>query len=160
MTSKGTVVNMKTERTPTSITVKVLDLSEPCDNALAWYQQRRARVDDDLSTYTGMTVRGAPWGYVELANGGVCLLTNEGTSDDIAPDGKYVVEYYAEGTDVDGTEFSSMVPVCSGGVTADGFRELPVSKEVNLADFIRRFGARLESNYHTQRRHLEANAAV
>jgi hypothetical protein len=130
-------------REATKITVKVLDLAEITSTALEY-----ARENTDIKE--GSTCRpDHQWGIVETPKG-VFALCAEGVGSKHPVSEKNPLEisfYFACGKSFE------ILPRLS--MKLKDFGEIPIEKEINLAEFIRSFGTRLEHNYKVWKHILE-----
>lgn len=134
----------RSERTPTNIEITVLDLSALEVEAFKQLPK------EEYPKATRCRVGSKPHGIVETPKG-VYALCNEGVGNGpITDDDKYEIDLYAE---YDGGGWC--MPVMSAKVNAEELKKLATAEKVNLADFIRQFGARLEANYHNWYKELE-----
>ena len=84
-----------------------------------------------------------PWGIVETARG-LYALRHEGIGpkDPVTDEKPLEILFYREKENR-----MALLPFADAKLTADELRELPVEKEMDLAEFIRTFGDRLERNF-------------
>jgi len=95
------------------------------------------------ATVSGVDISGK-YGFVHTATG-VYFLNSEGIGGFVEDSNLAVVDAYSAWP---GGKSSGMPTVCIK-MKANEVLALPVKESVNLADFIRVFGSRLESNYNT-----------
>jgi hypothetical protein len=138
-------------RAPTNIEVSVPDLTGFHAGVLGLINEERGKKGLPLAD----TVVGQCYGYVDTPNG-VFALCSEGVGSSIpvSVQNPVDVEFYAQGTGEKG-RWSGCFPEAIERLDADQLRNLPVSKKINLAQFIRSFGARLENNYYEWKNLLE-----
>ena len=121
------------------IVVDVLDLSSIFTEALK-------RVKD---TQPGITAINAThkWGIV-ATNRGIFALCDEGVGPNqpVTAEKPLVIDLYADYV-IDGQRRIGLQPLLRANLTDKDLADLPVKERVNLADFIRRFGHRLEDNF-------------
>jgi hypothetical protein len=144
---------MRNPRTPTNITVRKLDFSGTDEFATLseWYTANHP----DKKCPTEFRVA-QTWGYVDLPDGSIWLICTEGVGYGCS-DGVQI-DIHGRWDDPAGDENAwrtSMFPIAELTFTVEEVRALPVTEEVNLEAFVRRFGARLENNYDHNRTHLE-----
>jgi len=133
------------DRTPTKVMVTILDLSPLESEALKMLDKKR------FPEATSMEVGFTPHGFVETPQGLYALCQEGvGNANPITESNKYEVDFYAR-YENGGYCF----PAVTGCLDADELRQYATTEKVNLADFIRKFGARLESNYDQWRQTLE-----
>lgn len=140
-------------RKKSNVTVVVPDLSGPAAQALAAFNKSQVEKGELPAT----TVDFQEIGYVQTANG-IFALGTEGVGDSgaITPDNPLQVAGYAQWECADGTRFSVM-PDVTLTLTDTELIMLPTVKEVQLEDFIRCFGRRLENNYAVWLQHFAEN---
>ena len=133
---------MKEERT-SNVIVRKVDMTSVLDNALEyWNKVKTEDTWERMDPYS-------PIGIVDTTEG-LYVLCEEGVGDNHAmkEDEPYSVELYGHSK----AEFG-IFPSCTAKVPESKFREMSYV-EVNLADFVRRFGHRLESNFNCWNRKL------
>jgi len=130
------------------VMVAVLDFTEIEGKAAVAY----AEAHSELSNVSAKVNH--KWGIVETPRG-IFMICDEGVMS-IHPLSKehpttiqISMEYEREGK-----EIIDLLPAYTLNVTDEAIPEIPVVEEVNLSDFIRRFGSRLECNFY------ECNAAL
>ena|ERR1035437_9974053 len=135
-------------RTPTTVMVKVIDISGYLATALERFNQKEGEKASAMTT-------SYKWGYVETPKG-IFGLCNEGVGDNlpITADNPLEIGLHAEYMK-DGSGHMELFPSLSMRLRDTELKALPVLEEVNLAKFIRTFGGRLESNYTDWRKALE-----
>lgn len=150
-------------RTPTNIAVTPLDLSEIAAKATE-------AINDDPARYRlnppkeGNTLAAevwATWGIVETAEG-VYLLNNEGggPAEPLGDESAFFDLFYKT-LDRDGKPVNfGVLPFASFEIDVHGLRALATGEPVNLAEFIRSFGSRLEQNYRVWLKALESAGQV
>jgi len=99
---------------------------------------------------------GRKMGYAEK-NGDIWVLDEDGCGNKLAANGFIEVAVYGEYLQEDGKTAHDFMPARKRIVNKDDISSFP-TKEVNLADFIRTFGSRLESNFMEWKKILENNA--
>jgi hypothetical protein len=142
----------KTERTST-VTVELLDMTELEKLALTKANNVRQHSElhplvlyDRVRAYGGQLAKGT------TKDGDVFILNTEGVgreeplSDDDEKPG-IMVDFHAERDLPDGGMTGTMFPVCTAELRLKDVNEMEVTGTANLADFIRQFGSRLESNF-------------
>jgi len=149
----------RSTRTPTDIEVTVLDLSDVEAEALA-YLRAHAQTDidlgkDDVQMPSKVRV-GEKTGVVETPDGSLYAFGTEGvgSSTPISDENPLVLDVYITGYEERGDGFISMFPSAQSKLTAEQVRERMTDEKTNLADFIRTFGSRLDSNYESWRKLL------
>lgn len=141
-------------RKPTNIVVQPIKLDGLETQALAYVLEsgvlRKALSPNATACKAGF----APHGFVETPRG-IFALCSEGVgpSTPITETDKYIIEFYPEHFK-DGHGFISMMPQCSMKLGPAELKELANGDHINLADFIRSFGGRLDDNYENWRRIL------
>jgi hypothetical protein len=90
---------------------------------------------------------------------GVYILCTEGVGpkDPLGPDDEFTVDFWLSGSRPERDEqtedgwktvgWTSIFPTVTATLTGDEIAELPVTEELPLHEFIRTFGARLETNF-------------
>lgn len=136
---------MKTGREKSNITVTVPDISAPLAQALEAFNKEQLAKGELPASELNFT----EFGYV-LTKEGMFVLSKEGVgeSEPITPDNKVEVGLYPEWDKGNGTKSFSPLPMAYFNFSDTELIMLPTLKELPLEDFIRRFGPRLESNYH------------
>ena len=141
----------KTERTST-VTVELLDMKNL--EALALIKaNNNARTElhplvlwDRVRAYGGQLAKGTN------KDGSVFILNTEGVgnseplTDDDEKKGT-MVDFHGDRHNTVGAHETSMFPVCTAELRLKDINEMEVTGTANLADFIRQFGSRLESNF-------------
>lgn len=88
-------------------------------------------------------------GFVETSKG-IFVLNNDGIGNDsLLNDAEERVPVYGHYLTADGQKVVDAIPVIAFPLTIKNLKTFPVKKEVNLADFIRKFGSRLEGNFES-----------
>ena len=135
---------VKQERKPTSIEVELLNREQLDQDALDFY----------LGDYPdSKVIKMSPafyYGIVRTPNG-IYGLCSEGVGSDkpITKENPMTLSFYSHKEQSDGVlGGSSMFPVVSLSMYGDALEKHIGNEKVNLADFIRSFGSRLESNYY------------
>jgi len=151
---------MARERIPTRIKLTTLDLSKFEGEALE-YLRAHAKTDVDLGKQDVKMPEAVrfteAWGAVETVRGLYALCT-EGVGPDhaLTDERQLSIDVFVDRYEGDGDQrFISMFPACVLKLKPEQVREAMTGPEVALADFIRSFGARLESNYEQWRMLLE-----
>ena len=130
------------------VTVKVLDLSALEAQALEY----RQRTNPDCYE---ARVYASPHAVVEAKDGTLWTICVEGVMYPIDKEQGFVAQFHGsyhlrndEGEIEPNKHTFDMMPFGSVEIsTEDLLREYPVKEEVDLADFVRTFGTRLESNF-------------
>ena len=141
---------MRTEswggRKPTSIMVRVLDISKLVEGATRHVQKKGEWDQAETHFQHGMV----------LTSKGMFMLLNEGVGSrtPISKEHPYRIEFWGR-KEHKGAILVSGFPVTAIELTDAELLEVPVKKTVNLAEFIRVFGHRLDENYEEWRRFLE-----
>jgi hypothetical protein len=132
---------------PRGVMVKVLDMSELEASALE-YRQRTHPDCYNAKIYGGKTA-------VAEKDGKLFMICTEGVGYEVTDEepayfefhGNYVIRDEETGEIVSGKESFDFMPFAEVTKTPAELMSYPVVEEVDLADFIRSFGARLESNF-------------
>lgn len=135
-------------RTPSKIMLTTLDTSLLKAKADAYVIENHG---PDYTAGLGRT-----FAAIETPEGVFALCTEGvGPSGPISKDNPLVVDIYAEQEG-----YIAMVPVASANLDADDVRKMMTGPQVNLAEHVRTFGARLDANYEMWLRRLSplANA--
>lgn len=149
----------RTTRTPTDVMVTPLDLSAVEAEAAAYLTKHREV--DGKSAVTKVTTNHT-WGVVETPQGLFALCSEGVGPDDPITDEKplrvemWVRAYADKGEDT----FISIFPEVASKLGPEELRGYATDERVNLADFIRTFGARLDGNYSMWRSTLEQAVAA
>ena len=129
---------------PRGVHVKVLDLTQVEDEALKF-------VRSGNSNTINAKIFGGPWAIAQK-NNKIFAVCEEGVGPENGLDADDPIEFDIHGEySVDGETHQitfDMFPVASVKMNAGDLLTLPVKEEVDLADFIRKFGSRLESNFY------------
>lgn len=143
------------ERTPTHIMVNVIDFDSL--EAAATDQLNRQAERFGIKLEEGETVKANiahTWGFVETEHG-MYVLCNEGVGpDDPLQEFEFEVHYEILNPNSTAKTFS-MFPVSSVKQTPEQLRARATGERVELSEFIRTFGARLDQNFAVWRRVLE-----
>lgn len=134
---------MKNEREKTDVVVKVLDFSELETQAA----EKFAEAHPEHKNVTAKIHH--KWAYVETPSG-TYVVCDEGVMNvkPVSKEHPVVLDVCVEYDGESGGRAFPMFPAYTMNLTDEFIPEIPVSGEVNLADFIRSFGSRLESNYY------------
>jgi hypothetical protein len=135
-----------------NVVVEVLDLSEIQAAALAYANDR---LDDGNEPWDEVSTYGGAYGRAFDSDGNMFILNTEGVggSKPVSKEHPVFIEFHASRKTDEGT-VGTMLPVATAEMHRTDFANVEVMKEVNLADFIRSFGARLESNFDSWNRVL------
>lgn len=135
---------MKRGRAKSNITVTVPDISAPLAQALEAFNKEQLAKGELPASSLNFT----EFGYV-LTKQGAFVLCTEGIGDSelITPENKAEVALFPE-WEANGGKSFSMAPACYLNFSDTELIMLPTAREVQLEDFIRSFGRRLEDNYH------------
>jgi hypothetical protein len=136
-------------RRPTTIEVNLIDVTGLEEQALTAVPQ------DRFPGATHIRAGWTPLGFVRTERG-VYALNNEGVGpcDPISDDNPFVVDLYAERRE--GKRVNCWAyPAVEAKLTVQDLESLATGERLNLADFVRAFGARLDSNYERWRRVCE-----
>lgn len=132
-------------RTKTNIMVNVIDVSKL--EKIAFEKIDKKEFPEATFCHAGQT----PHGFIDTPHG-MYALCNEGVGESkpISKTNKHEVNFYA-GHEHGGYCLPAII--CSMDDTE--MRELATGEKINLADFIRSFGARLDNNYESWRKTIE-----
>jgi hypothetical protein len=137
-------------RTPTSIKVQVVDLSQIQATALErWKAKNPEATGQDIPLVFASY---ATVGYVEMPDGSIYVLDNEGVGalhKASETDKAIKVALYPKWVGA-----IAIFPTMEGAYSVEGFKDLPVTETVLLSHFIRTFGPRLWHNYENTRSFL------
>lgn len=135
-----------------NVVVEVLDLSDVKSRALTYANDR---LDDGDELWDKVSTYGGDYGRAFDSDGNMFVLNTEGVggSKPVSKEHPVFIEFHASRETDEGT-VGTMLPVATAEMRDTDFADTPVVKEVNLADFIRSFGARLESNFDSWNRVL------
>lgn len=127
---------MKTDR-QSDVMVEVIDETTMCENATNGLRKidKDFPADASLKFYYG-------YGIVRTPKG-TFLLDSEGTGNSESLESVNGEIHFGR------TDENLAMPFCHINITGKDIGELPIKEKVNLADFIRSFGHRLESNFHS-----------
>jgi hypothetical protein len=128
------------------VTVQVLDFTPIYEMVIEKFKTKRPDIDT-VGTYT--------WALAVDPAGNHYLVCDEGVGGEISDDEAYGVDLWdrtereVKETEDGGKAFTlDMMAITTARLKLSDVREhLPVVEEVDLADFIRTFGARLEDNF-------------
>lgn len=137
---------MNVERTKTSVTVKVIDTTSLESEAVKFLREAGKNVDK-------VEVIGKI-GYIQTPKG-IYVIDCEGIGslNPITAENAYVMEFWETATK--DNETMTCEPSCEHRMSDKEILTLPVTREENLADFIRVFGPRLERNYRDWKEAME-----
>lgn len=123
------------------VKIQVLDLSSLEASALTF---RRIKEP----TCTKASIHGGKQAVGTTADGRVFLICTEGVGYEVTEDGGVEFEFHGNYTtdEPNVTKFDFM-PFASIELSKAELLEYPVAEEVDLADHVRSFGARLEDNF-------------
>lgn len=135
-------------REKTDIIVKILDLAPLFQQAIDIYKESHPNTDA-----VGMTT---PFeiGFVELDNGDLYALDSDGCgpANPINDQVRMSFDLFLDiPKKADGTISLQVAPVMTANLNRIQIRSLPVKREVDLSEFIRTFGSRLETNFREWR---------
>lgn len=122
------------DRRPRGVTVRPLDLSAYAEAAFESY--RAAHPDTEYTR-----ARMEHWAYAVAADGSEYLVSDEGVGWGMDDDPNEFGAWMQSDTQF------SMIPSVTVTLTADEIRHVATGDPVDLADFIRTFGARLDRNH-------------
>ena len=122
------------------VTLRLLDLSGIEEVALERYNQHLAI--DGKEPADSMSIGSAPYAVAEK-DGVMYVICNEGVGWEITDEDPLILDLYPH----TGNSFG-IFPVMSASLKPEDVRNRTSEAEVDLADHIRTFGARLESNFH------------
>lgn len=150
------------KRTPTRVVVNVLDLTEVNDELAAQLVVQKEK-DPERWEGTDTLKVTLTWGVVATPRGLYALNTEGvGPAHPVTDEEPLKLEVYTEGHTDEDVETFGMFPVGTVDLGPDRLRELQGRvgrhqdvEEVNLRDFVRTFGDRLDQNYEQWRRTLE-----
>jgi hypothetical protein len=126
------------------VTLRLLDLSGIEEVALERYNQHLAI--DGKEPATAMRVGSDPYAVIEK-DGTMYVVCNEGVGWEITDEHPLEIDLYPH-RDKDGKQSFSIFPAMSASLKPEDVRDRTTETEVDLADHIRTFGARLESNFN------------
>lgn len=136
-------MNTRTTERARGIEVHILDIEPIIEGANTFIRTKRLDLVD--KGVIGVRAGFAPWGTFTDAIGNTVVVCNEGVGyhlDDAT------IPLYAEyGPKPDGSELVSMMPTLEARIDAEYIEEHSTGAVVDLADHIRSFGERLESNF-------------
>jgi hypothetical protein len=123
----------------TGVTVKVLDLSELHDMALERFQQNKPDMKKIRTERLGLIANDFDGRYY--------VISDEGVGGEITDTEPYAIELWDNTDYGTGTfDWLSMMPIGSYKLRLTDALELP-GETVDLSQFVRSFGARLEGNF-------------
>ena len=122
------------------VTLRLLDLSDIEESALERYNQHLAI--DGKEPVDRMSVGSEPFAVAEK-DGTMYVVCNEGVGWEITDEDPLEIDLYSH----KGNSFG-IFPVMSASLKPEEVRNRTTATEVDLADHIRTFGARLESNFN------------
>lgn len=123
------------------VIVQVLDLTPLKPEVIAFFQQNDPTITDVSFSYR--------WATAVDPKGPHHLICDEGVGWIFSDDDPVEVDVYdaTERRNEEGHQIMSTVPIGISRFTPSRLADLP-REDVDLADFIRRFGDRLERNFH------------
>ena len=134
---------MTTTRTrPTGVKLTLLDLSSVTT----------AAAESPHATYEAYDVGFAPYAMAEV-DGHLYVVSHEGVGWEVTDDEPLLLDLYGKKPNT-----ITIAPSLQASLSPDEVRELATGGEVDLADHVRRFGARLESNFWSWHRRLSGRA--
>lgn len=120
--------------------VRLIDLTSVEQAATEWWQDHeRFESGDRLELSWG------PYALLDAADGSTWLVNNEGIGQRIS-DKPVRLEFFVRN---DETSSFGAFPVAANDLTIEEAESRTTGETVDLADFVRRFGARLEGNFHS-----------
>lgn len=139
------MVVARSTRRATTIMVQVIDLAAFETKALEFAKA------NGYPTATRCGAEFSPLGFVDTPIG-MFVLSSEGigSSDPITDKHSFEMDFFARNK-----KGGWILPVCEGAFTPSQLRAAATGERVNLADFIRVFGARGEGSYKMWLNHLE-----
>ena len=140
-------------RTPTSVQVSVLNLSEVLEYAKTSYAQH---FPEKAAGLVGLKPHAEKVGYAKVKSG-LYVIDSEGVGALVTKSKPFKLALFADFKDEDGQESFSIVADLVVTLTADLILTMPVSRTENLCAFIRTFGNRLDANYEMWKAKLEAS---
>lgn len=140
-------------RTPSNVTVTVLDLAEQCEKARELLQSNeniKAKSEKrPARKVTSVDVGGSDYGFIKTEKG-VFVLNRDGvgTTAPVTVNNRFPIGFYGTWQE-EGSEDTAidMLPALSLSVDPEKLGALKVKPAEQLEDFIRVFGRRLEINY-------------
>lgn len=133
---------MKNERTR-GVEVRLLDIEPIIQHATTFITTKRLDLVDQ--GVVGVRAGFAPWGTFTDADGNVIVVCNEGVGYSIEDARIPLYPEYAPNPD--GSRNMAMMPILESRIDLEYVAEHSSSETVDLADHIRSFGQRLESNF-------------
>lgn len=126
------------------VTVQVLDLEDMKDQAV----QFRKETEPEC---VNASVYGGEWAVAQTKSGDLMVLCTEGVAYFVTDDDPMEFEFHGQYKDEEDSSVTrfDMFPFASTTLTAEELVLYPTKEEVDLADFVRRFGDRLENNFWT-----------
>lgn len=139
---------MPKQRAKTTVEVEVLDLSAYKESLFLACEDP----DGTLLRLTTIFIYGRM-----VVDDRVYLLNSDGVGHEVTDDDPIVIQFHGE-IQKENSNGISFFPVAQAGLTKSDILKLPVIEKKNLAEFIRSFGKRLESNYRQWRDFFERKA--
>lgn len=142
---------MEQERVSTNVTVKPLDFTPVLNELLEYIKQK-----PDFADVSSLSVTYG-YGLVSNTKGETFLICTEGVIENAKPitnRSKRAIGVHTHRKTEKGESFS-ICPRFEIKFNLKELEKLATSEPVNLANFIRVFGHRLESNYNVVRRFIE-----
>ena len=144
----------KRDARPRGVPVQLVDLASL---EAKWTEEARQLMPDRVDEDRQLELGWKPWGLMTCADGSRILVCVEGVGYNIADDEPATLELYVRMTDeakgqarkYGGKETVGMFPVATVQVALSDVAALATGETVDLADHIRVFGERLESNHRS-----------
>jgi hypothetical protein len=138
-------------REETKIIINIIDFSPMMEQIKTRYIEQNQDNKEEIE----FTIQGQ-WGFVNTKKGKL-MICNEGvvSPKPISPKFPFELDVYKE-KKIENGGFMSLLPAYVLNITdPKDIEELPISGQQKLEDFIRVFGGRLESNFHSCKNFLE-----
>lgn len=130
------------ERSKCDAVVEVVDLTKPIEEVTAYLQKQKP----DANIVGAETL--GDFGLVNTEEGWYFINSEGVMSRDPLADNEDGVAYTLPFYSINGDGAMSFMPAVEAHLSLEKILELPTSKHVPIAEYIRKFGSRLEANYH------------
>ena len=129
------------------VIVEVFDLSDIKRRALDYANDR---LDDGVEPWDKVRTYGGDYGRAFDPVGNMFILNTEGVggSKPVSKEHPVFIEFHASRETGEG-RCGSVLPVATAEMQDSDFADVPISGKVNLTEFIRSFGSRLEHNFYS-----------
>lgn len=135
------------------VMLTLLELDDVVESATTFYKTRHP--DREGVTVT-MRLGFEPYAVADTDHG-MFVVNNEGVGYEVTDSDPLELDLYAS-FDEGGQQSFEVLPSVMSSLSPDDVREHATGEQVDLADLVRVFGARLETNFHVWHRELSGGA--